>query len=265
MNPSTDTVRVVDNDDGSVSFLNAVSKTVDSPRELLSTLVQSQKQRATESTTVNEVSSRSHAIYRMKIDNSRGVLTLLDCAGTERRNDSLYHSKERQAESTAINASLYTLKECIRARSKLEKCRVPYRSSNLTRVLRESLEQKDACLSVIATVSPNATDTEHTIQTLKTLAKLTGMDLEEGASEALVTKSKERRTPPKKWNKDELAEWLVAKKLVRSSKNLPSLDGRAVMRMNRIQLQNAFFDCDPDAKKRADTLFQKLRAATGSV
>ena len=120
-------------------------------------------------------------------------------------------------------------------------------------------------MSVIATVSPNATDTEHTIQTLKTLANLTGMDLQEGASEALAKKSEERRTPPKKWNKDELAEWLLAKKLVRNSKNLPSLDGKTVMRMNRIQLQNAFFEQDPDAKKRADTLFQKLRAATGAV
>ena len=35
-----------------------------------------------------------------------GLLTLVDCAGSERKEDSMYHDKERQRESTEINASL---------------------------------------------------------------------------------------------------------------------------------------------------------------
>ncbi len=92
----------------------------------------------------------------------RGVLTLIDCAGSERRHDSMYHSSERQKESAEINASLWALKECIRARA-TNNSRIPYRNSNLTRILRESFERQNARLCVIACVAPNATDTEHTV------------------------------------------------------------------------------------------------------
>lgn len=40
-----------------------------------------------------------------------GQLLLIDCAGTERRKDAMYHSKERQQEGAEINASLHALKD----------------------------------------------------------------------------------------------------------------------------------------------------------
>ena len=42
-----------------------------------------------------------------------GQLLLIDCAGTERRKDAMYHSKERQQEGAEINASLHALKDLI--------------------------------------------------------------------------------------------------------------------------------------------------------
>ena len=59
---------------------------------------------------MNAVSSRSHAVLRITLINpesaTEGRLTLVDCAGSERKEDSMYHDKERQRESTEINASL---------------------------------------------------------------------------------------------------------------------------------------------------------------
>jgi kinesin family protein 2/24 len=79
-------------------------------------------------------------------------------------------------ETSEINASLYALKECIRARAKSSSKNpyVPYRASNLTRLLRESSENEEAKLCIIATIAPNATDTEHPMETLKTVSSLAG-------------------------------------------------------------------------------------------
>ena len=67
--------------------------------------------RHTESTDANDTSSRSHALCLVRLSNG-GKLVLVDCAGSERRKDSMYHTKERQVEGAQINASLHALKEC---------------------------------------------------------------------------------------------------------------------------------------------------------
>merc|ERR1719401_2707499 len=81
----------------------------------------------------------------------------------------MYHTKERQQEGAEINASLHALKECIRHFTASQK--VPsyaYRSSSLTKVLADAfIRGARARLSVVCTASPCATDTEHTIATLR--------------------------------------------------------------------------------------------------
>ena len=42
------------------------------------------------------------------------MLTLVDCAGTERKEDSAAHTAERRKEGAEINSSLHALKECLR-------------------------------------------------------------------------------------------------------------------------------------------------------
>lgn len=99
---------------------------------------------------------------------SRGLLTLVDCAGSERKEDSNKHDVQRQKEGAEINTSLHALKECIRFKAlqqskikkEIEGCgvraekeraeadknkhvasgansgvkiRIPYRASNLTK------------------------------------------------------------------------------------------------------------------------------------
>merc|ERR1712178_645313 len=86
--------------------------------------------------------------------------------GSERKEDSSHHTAERQREGAEINSSLHALKECIRALSSGAQ-HVPYRMSNLTRILRDSFTRPDARLTVVATVAPGCSDAEHSVATLR--------------------------------------------------------------------------------------------------
>lgn len=91
--------------------------------------------RATSATLCNASSSRSHAVCRIMVDGPRGgSVTLVDCAGSERKEDSMYHTKEQREEGAQINASLHALKECVRMRAaKLVRGRVEGRAGEVTR------------------------------------------------------------------------------------------------------------------------------------
>merc|ERR1711862_215952 len=142
----------------------------------------------TDATCVNAVSSRSHSVCRISIVRERqlvGRLLLVDCAGTERSRDTLYFKSHTQKESAEINSSLFALKDCIRFRqaaihrqrglAQEGPLKLPsVRATPLTKVLAESLISASAQLAAIATVSPNATDAEHTIDTLRTVYTLSG-------------------------------------------------------------------------------------------
>ena len=64
--------------------------------------------------------------------------------------------------------------------SKNEHVHVPYRNSQLTKVLMECFVRPDARLAVIGTVSPCPTDTEHSTSTLKTVGLIGGYEHGEG-------------------------------------------------------------------------------------
>jgi kinesin family member 2/24 len=262
------TVKILDHDDGSVRFVNAASVTVASAEALNQLLANVKERRSTQSTSQNDESSRSHAIYHIRLVHSSSskasVLTLVDCAGTERRNDRIYHCRERQSESAEINSSLYALKECIRQRG-LGSNYIPYRQHLLTRILRECLESTEAPLAVIATVAPNATDTEHTMETLKTVCTLTSTTYSSGDLQPVEeTFMSDLPKPPKQWSHGELLEWMVQKRLFPTKETVAShLDGRTVMRMPKLQLRNAFYEGSDLGK--ADKLFSLLRAENDRV
>jgi len=87
-------VKLADDEDGSVRLLNAASHEVTTPADLLERIMLAKGRRATEATDKNGVSSRSHAVCQIQIKgHRRGVLTLIDCAGSERKHDSMYHSR----------------------------------------------------------------------------------------------------------------------------------------------------------------------------
>lgn len=170
----------------------------------------------------------------------QGVLTLIDCAGSERRHDSMFHDTQRQKESAEINASLWALKECIRARA-TNSSRIPYRSSNLTRILRESFEREDAKLTVIGCLAPNASDTEHTMETLRTITTIIGVDsniTEEKARPVTRSEIQVKMVKlPKQWNHEELQSFLTKKK-IDHVKLTSEHDGSALMKMSVSQVSN---------------------------
>eukprot|EP00441_Pelagodinium_beii_P027976 CAMPEP_0197658810 /NCGR_PEP_ID=MMETSP1338-20131121/45455_1 /TAXON_ID=43686 ORGANISM="Pelagodinium beii, Strain RCC1491" /NCGR_SAMPLE_ID=MMETSP1338 /ASSEMBLY_ACC=CAM_ASM_000754 /LENGTH=626 /DNA_ID=CAMNT_0043235465 /DNA_START=34 /DNA_END=1914 /DNA_ORIENTATION=+ len=120
----------------------------------------------------NENSSRSHMFVEVILPGVHGtVIRIGDLAGSERNYESHYHSRAHHAEGGDINASLMALKDCIRLRRQQlmeinakKQVRVPYRSSKLTLYLKDCFTSTPCAL--ISTVSPSATDVDHTINTL---------------------------------------------------------------------------------------------------
>jgi len=187
-------LRLLDNEDGRTNVVGAFEVPVASPEETVSAFREALVRRKTGSHGRNEESSRSHCVCVVELPaaSGGGSLILVDCAGTERRQDTEQHSAERTRESAEINASLHALKECIRYRAKEqrqatradergedpEKARqqvhVPYRGSYLTRVLHESFTKPGSFLAAFGTISPAAIDSEHTLSTLRTLQLLMG-------------------------------------------------------------------------------------------
>lgn len=208
-------LRLREHADGSYIADGAVDMFPKTPEELVNVFEMAQSRRATSSTEANSVSSRSHAVCSLRLFQSEGQLMLVDCAGTERRKDSMFHSKERQQEGAEINASLHALKECIRLL--ITQHRVPshaYRASSLTKVLADSfIRGSVAKLAVICTASPCATDTEHTVATLRMGMALGGRGAEHEEkmllSEYLQALKKPRVEPPKKWTPEQVCEWLA--------------------------------------------------------
>jgi len=184
----------------------------DSPEELCAAMDMAQSRRATSATEANSVSSRSHAVCILDLCQLGGQLVLVDCAGSEWRKDSMYHSKERQQEGAEINTSLHALKECMRYLANQQK--VPshvYRASSLTKVLASAFASSARpCLSVICTASPCASDTEHTIATLRMGMSLAGRggEREEKDMNVMGREPEQVYVHPKQWTPEEVVEWL---------------------------------------------------------
>ena len=136
--------------------------------------------RTKEATAANAVSSRSHAVLQIIVENKDrahgvdsdvniGKLSMIDLAGSERASATLNTGK-RLIEGANINRSLLALANCINALcSKTEKGgapHIPYRDSKLTRFLKDSLGGN--CRTVmIANISPSFMTYEDTLNTLK--------------------------------------------------------------------------------------------------
>lgn len=135
------------------------------------------KNRAVSSTQMNSVSSRSHSIFTIKInqkdesDKSRNVfakLNLVDLAGSERQKGT-GATGQTLKEGANINKSLSALGNVINAlveNANGKKVFVPFRNSKLTRVLQESLGGNSLC-TMLAALSPAACNYEETVSTLR--------------------------------------------------------------------------------------------------
>jgi hypothetical protein len=144
--------------------------------------------RTTESTQLNMVSSRSHAVLQLRCATAgqlNGKLSLIDLAGSERASKTgvmsssssigrggTQNNSKRLNEGANINRSLLALANCISAlaeqarKGSTSATHIPYRDSKLTRLLKDSLG--GACRTMmIANVSPASDQFDETLNTLK--------------------------------------------------------------------------------------------------
>ena len=215
----------------------------------------SRKQSATKK---NDRSSRSHAVLRITVKNaempssSDGLLYLIDLAGAERHVDSAEHDVAQLGETLAINSSLLTLKECVRARARgvadIEKhVHIPYRRSKLTLLLKEAFAlevMRVAKTCVIGCCSPSVADYSASIATMRFISEMReAMGLGAGKSVGLEPDTEN----PVTWDHAMLAEYFlrVSKgKLVLDTAFSETATGLDLIRMpERTFIQNVMAVC----------------------
>ena len=147
--------------------------------ELLNMMSRAHEQRSTGSTGANLESSRSHQVLQLSVQVSTigknqkptafkkfGQLSFIDLAGSERGADTTNNSKQTRMEGAEINTSLLALKEVIRSLEK-KHGHTPFRGSKLTQVLKDSFIGDKTRTCMVACVSPNMSNCEHTLNTLR--------------------------------------------------------------------------------------------------
>ncbi|KAH8264959.1 hypothetical protein KR038_008856 [Drosophila bunnanda] len=130
------------------------------------------KNRTVGFTNMNEHSSRSHAIFMIKIEMCDtetntikvGKLNLIDLAGSERQSKT-GASAERLKEASKINLALSSLGNVISALAESSP-HVPYRDSKLTRLLQDSLGGNSKTI-MIANIGPSNYNYNETLTTLR--------------------------------------------------------------------------------------------------
>ena len=124
--------------------------------------------------------------------------------------------------------------------------------------------KEEARMAVIATVSPNPTDTEHSITTLRTACMISGSDnecrelKEDVPMTVQMEREAQRQTAPVHWSHEEVKQWLRSTKKGAfasvAEKVAPSVDGRALVRMTEAMLVNV---CG--TRKHAESVYDAVR------
>lgn len=159
-------------DSSGVVVSGLILKQIHNAEELLHLLALGNQNRTQHPTDANAESSRSHAIFQVHIrmaDKSTGQkrtvkLSMIDLAGSERA-ASTKGIGVRFKEGANINKSLLALGNCINKLADGLK-HIPYRDSNLTRILKDSLGGNCQTL-MIANISPSSLTYDDTYNTLK--------------------------------------------------------------------------------------------------
>ena len=164
-------------------FVEGLSEwVVRTPDEIYGLMDRGASQRTTGATRMNELSSRSHAVFIIIVENSKlteeagqtelrqsfkvGKLNLVDLAGSERVRLS-GATGTRLEESKKINQSLSALGNVIKALTEPKgRPHIPYRDSKLTRILEDSLGG-NCKTTMMAMISPALESFTESLSTLK--------------------------------------------------------------------------------------------------
>lgn len=168
-------LRLADDPTNKTAYLRGLTEHhITSAMTGLGALQRGLQRRQVAATKMNDHSSRSHAIFTINVhidvDGTgdqirRAKINLVDLAGSENVGKS-GAVKQRAREAGMINQSLLALGRVINALVDGNVQHIPYRESNLTRLLRDSLGGRTkTCM--IATVSPAQVNVEETMSTLE--------------------------------------------------------------------------------------------------
>ncbi len=169
----------VKEDDKAGIFVKGLShNTVCSEEQISELMSRGNKSRTVGATLMNADSSRSHSIFMVRIETSEpdpskpgsalikaGKLNLVDLAGSERQTRT-QASGQRLKEATKINLSLSALGNVISALVAGSARHIPYRDSQLTRLLQDSLGGNTKTV-MLAAVSPASDSYDETLSTLR--------------------------------------------------------------------------------------------------
>ncbi|KAJ3241453.1 hypothetical protein HDU81_000505 [Chytriomyces hyalinus] len=252
---------------GQVQVKDLAEQKITSPAHLLAVLTEGATRRKTQETMKNSTSSRSHAICRIRIRNTRfsadgddneGLLYLLDLAGSEDSADSRAHSKERHAESILINKSLATLKECIRNRAlavlSTKHVHIPYRNSKLTILLKSAFELSSnvACKTVVvATLNPSVLDTAHSVNTLRYVSPL---------KVEVPAATETNPNDPASWSNAKLSLWVqeASEGVMDASIICPTESGKQLLKIPEAAFIERCLQCPGVGTKTAKAFYNKL-------
>jgi hypothetical protein len=169
-----ETLEVREDESGQVFVAGLTCEQVSSTGEALSIIKKGNRKRKIRETERNSSSSRSHAIVQVLIEQRhkngdttvKSKVSFCDLAGSERWNKEVQMGEERVNELCNINSSLLALAEVVSALSEGSRRHIPYRSSLLTFILRDSLGGNCA-LSLIVTLSPSSDCFSESVSTLR--------------------------------------------------------------------------------------------------
>uniref|UniRef100_A0A7I5E816 Kinesin-like protein n=1 Tax=Haemonchus contortus TaxID=6289 RepID=A0A7I5E816_HAECO len=177
-------LRVLEDGKKEVQVVGLQELPVSSENDVLELIRQGTDMRTAGATSANSNSSRSHAVFQIVLRKDKklwGKFSLIDLAGNERGQDTGNSDRQTRHEGAEINKSLLALKECIRAMAKNSQ-HVPFRTSKLTLVLRDSFIGEKARTCMIAMISPGMSSCEHTINTLRYADRVKELGADEGGS-----------------------------------------------------------------------------------
>jgi len=149
---------------------------VKSVADINGVLMHGLQNRSSGATDMNHCSSRSHSIFLITVEQCAigadgeghirvGKLNMVDLAGSERETK-VGTTGERQKEATKINLSLSALGNVISSLVDGKSFHVPYRDSNLTRLLQDSLGGNTKTV-MVANIGPASGNYEETLSTLR--------------------------------------------------------------------------------------------------
>lgn len=180
-------IRIREDPEGGIYLSGITWTSVTSTKNCMDLMYQGDRNRNTAFTSMNSHSSRSHAVYMIRVEKrvrysreqleelerkgenpdqsmTNSVLYLVDLAGSERVSKSKA-AGNRLDEAKNINLGLLALGNCIQALSEKKAKYVPFRDSKLTRLLEDSLGGNSKT-SLVVTIGPSLGHYQESISSL---------------------------------------------------------------------------------------------------